>query len=90
VNLKLIGLSMAVFLTGCSILRPIPVAPKVIEVQVPVTIPCITYMPAKPELYTAEQLIELPDDLFILQFGIDRLKRDIYISELEAVLQACQ
>ena len=88
--MKIISVFMATMLTACAGTKTIPVAPRIIEVEVPMAVSCITQRPTKPDLASPETLLALPDDEFIFRFHIDRLKRDIYISELEAILQACQ
>jgi hypothetical protein len=76
-------------LTGCTFIKPF-VKPEIIEVQVPIVVPCISEAPTKPEFLTNEQLFEMKDGNFVYSLYADRLKRIGYINELESLLIGCQ
>lgn len=72
-------------LTSCATLFP----PKTIEVKIPVIVSCIKILPAKPDFITDEVLSEYTQGNFVTALHIDRLKRQSYEAELEAVLSGC-
>jgi hypothetical protein len=76
-------------LSGCWLQQPF-VKPEIIEVQVPIIVPCISTLPTKPEFITNEQLLEMQDGNFVYSLYADRLKRIGYIRELESLLIGCQ
>jgi hypothetical protein len=78
-----------ILLTGCAFTTPF-VKPEIIEVQVPIAVPCFSEMPTKPEFVTNEQLLELKEGNFVYSLYADRLKRIGYERELESILIGCQ
>ena len=71
-------------LSGCSLLPP-----KVQEIQIPVIIPCVKYSPVKPNLISDADLRKLDDGNFVTALHLDRLQRQSYEAELEAVIAGC-
>lgn len=60
-----------------------------IEVKVPIAIPCFSKLPDKPDLITDNELKKLNSSSFVSALHVDRLERQGYELELEAVLNAC-
>lgn len=71
-------------LSGCSLLPP-----KVQEVKIPVIVPCVFFTPVKPSLISDAELFIMLDGHFVTALHLDRLKRQSYEAELEAVIAAC-
>jgi hypothetical protein len=61
-----------------------------IEVKVPISVPCIVDLPVSPSFITDEELKKLKDGNFVSALHVDRMKRQDYEAELEAVLIACR
>lgn len=86
-RLFLVGLAaVAVPLASCS---SSPVVPR--EVHVQVAVPCIDQArrPPRPPLRSLEQLLAMDQHRRTLATWTDRLQAEIYIGELEAVVEAC-
>ena len=83
--MKLIIL-LAMFLVGCNgaIVKDVQL------VKIPVAVPCVDQLPQAPTLRTDAELKALPDYQAVLALIQDRIKREIYESQLEAVLKGCQ
>ena len=75
---------IVLLLSGCSLLPP-----KVQEVKIPIIVPCVKYSPVKPNLITDAELLKMIDGNFVTALHLDRLKRQSYEAELEAVLAGC-
>lgn len=75
---------LILLLTGCGL-----AAPKVQTVNIPVIQPCILFAPVKPSLISDAELLKMIDGNFVTALHIDRLKRQSYETELEAVIKAC-
>jgi PBP1b-binding outer membrane lipoprotein LpoB len=71
-------------LTGCSL-----VAPKVQTVNIPVIQPCVLFAPVKPSLISDAELLKMIDGNFVTALHLDRLKRQSYEAELEAIISGC-
>jgi len=71
-------------LAGCASL---PDAPTV--VKVPVSVPCLSELPARPALVTDAELLQMPDAAFVLALAADRLERGKYMAVTEALLAGC-
>jgi hypothetical protein len=76
---------LVLLLSGCSLLPP-----KIQEIKIPVPVSCIETTPSKPSLITDAELIKLDDGKFVTALHLDRLKRQNYEAELEAILSGCQ
>lgn len=74
-----------ILLSSCTSFFP----PKVVEVNIPVAVPCITEMPTKPEFISNEDLLKLKDGNFVYALHVDRLKRMGYEENLEALMTGC-
>ncbi len=74
---------------GCASPPPVTVV-KTVEVKVPVPVACVTTLPARPALKTDAQLKQGSDYQVVNDLLADRLSRQLYESELEAVLSGCQ
>lgn len=71
-------------LAGCATTEP-----HTVEVRVPVAVPCITAAPRTPSLVTDAELNAMSDYQAVLALWVDRIKRGLYESELEAAIIAC-
>lgn len=65
------------------------VKPQIVEVAVPVSVPCFESMPTKPDFISNEELLKLNGGNFVYALGADRLARMSYERELEATLTGC-
>lgn len=72
-------------LAGCATAPALPE-----RVEVPVPVPCVAEVPARPDLVTDAQLRAMTDYQIILALARDRLQRRQYEAELEAALSACR
>lgn len=81
---------LAVLASGCSMLPTDPPAPMVTTVQVPVAMSCIDTVPARPALISDADLLALPEGNFVTALHIDRLRRDGYEAQLEALIEGCK
>lgn len=70
---------------GCAADPPLPR-----EVKVPVPVPCITQVPARPDLQPDAWLAELDDYQLVLELARDRRLRQAYQAELEAAIAGCR
>lgn len=77
-------------LSGCSFTKTIPDPPKVIEVKVEVPVKCLGPLPEKPDFITDAVLIMLTPGAFVTELHIDRLKRDMYMAQVEAAIEGCK
>ncbi|WP_137719363.1 hypothetical protein [Methylobacillus flagellatus] len=59
------------------------------RVEIPVPVSCIDQIPARPQLITDAELMELQPGQFVTALHVDRLKRDGYQANLEALLEGC-
>lgn len=75
---------IVLLLSGCSFLPP-----KVQEVSIPVIVACVKYTPVKPILISDADLMKLDDGNFVTALHLDRLQRQSYEAELEAVIAGC-
>jgi len=80
----LVAIAAILSLSAC---QSIPEAPTV--VKIPVSVPCLSELPARPKLVTDAELLTMPDSAFVLALAADRLERAKYMAILEATLQAC-
>ncbi|MGJ8619636.1 MAG: hypothetical protein ACSHWN_04835 [Methylophilaceae bacterium] len=87
---KLILLIILAMLSGCSFMQEIPDPPKVIEVKVEVPVQCLGPLPEKPDFITDAVFIMLLPGAFVTELHIDRLKRDMYMAQLEAAIEGCK
>jgi hypothetical protein len=71
-------------LAGCA---SAPALPE--RVEVPVAVPCVASVPARPDLVTDAALRAMTDFQLVLALWRDRLQRAQYEAELQAVLAAC-
>ena len=65
----------------------LPAAPK--EVRIPVAVPCLTEIPARPVLMPDSALAKLDDFALVLQLRIDSVRARDHVGMLESVLAAC-
>lgn len=86
----IILLAIAFWLSGCSFTKTIPDPPKVIEVKVEVPVQCLGPLPEKPDFITDAVLIMLSPGAFVTELHIDRLKRDMYMAQVEAAIEGCK
>lgn len=73
-----------ILLAGCS---SGPVVPE--TVRVPVPVPCIERVPAKPQITPDATLLALPDYSAVLSLWRDRIILRDYSVELEAAVAGC-
>lgn len=77
-------------LSGCAINNP-PRAPGIPPViNMPVQVPCIASVPEKPKLHTDAEMMVMDDYTLAITLLVDRIKREIYESRLEAALDGCR
>lgn len=60
-----------------------------IEVKIPVAVSCVKFIPKKPVFTTDAELAKIKDGNFVTALHLDRLKRQSYEAELEAILAGC-
>lgn len=89
---RIIGMFLCVMLASCASNGKYPNPPKVEIVKVPVNVSCVGVLPIKPKLMTDAELTSLKDKpgSFVYALHIDRLQRDAYMAELEAVIEGCK
>lgn len=75
---------LVLLLSGCSLLPP-----KVQEIKVPVILQCVKFSPVKPDLISDAELLKMIDGNFVTALHLDRLQRQSYEAELEAVIAGC-
>ncbi|MBU3895404.1 hypothetical protein KH388_22185 [Serratia rubidaea] len=75
-------------LAGCAAPPPMT-GVKTVEVKVPVAVSCVASLPAKPAFKTDAQLQEGSSYQVFNNLLADRLARERYILQLEAVLSGC-
>lgn len=85
----LLAAALAIALTACAGRDKRDPPPPVREVKVPVLVPCIEAMPAKPAF--AVDALPLGADVWeqMAALRAERMQRKGYEAELEAELQAC-
>ncbi len=71
----------ALALAGCKTLPE--------RVSVPIPVGCVKERPQRPPLVTDAELAVMSDGQFVLALGRDRVLRQGYEGELEAVVDAC-
>jgi hypothetical protein len=76
---------LLLMLTSCATLNP----PKSIEVDIPVAVSCVSHIPDKPNFISDEVLLTYTQGNFVTALHVDRLERQSYEAELEAVLAGC-
>lgn len=76
-------LLLVCLLWGCA------TAPQVVEVRVPVPVPCVTEIPAAPSVTPDERLVAMDDYRLVLTLARERLLLIGHVAELRAVLEAC-
>lgn len=86
----IILLALTIFLCSCSLTPKMPDPPKIVEVKVIVPVNCLGPLPTKPDLISDASLILLQPGSFVTALHIDRLKRDMYMAELEAGIEGCK
>ena len=59
-------------------------------VKVPIAVKCIEQLPEKPKLHTDAEIKAMGDYEAAIMLLDDRIKREIYESKLEAVLEGCR
>ena len=79
------SLLVILLLSACS--SVLPSAPK--EVRIPVPVPCVDTIPARPKLLTDPELAKLDDFALVLQMRADGIRARDHIGVLEAVMGAC-
>jgi hypothetical protein len=77
----------SILISGCN--ATLPSAPT--EALIPVATPCLTAadVPPRPELVSDKELLGMADAAFVFALAKDRLERQGYEGQLEAVIQAC-
>ena len=89
-RLMLLVLACAGSLAGCGTAprEPEPVV-RTVEIRVPVPVPCIAAMPARPQIYSRAEILALPNaeaaERLLAQDNV--LKS--YVGEIEAVAGPC-
>ncbi|MEA0988971.1 hypothetical protein U6010_11015 [Pseudomonas aeruginosa] len=78
----------AVLLAGCTGTPPVTIE-KPVEVKVPVAVACVERLPTKPVFKSDEQLKRGSSYQVVNDLLADRLAREIYEAELEALLSGC-
>lgn len=84
--IRQVAAGLAAFLAGCASGPP----PLPVEVRVPIAVPCLSEVPARPELLTDGALVALDDYRLVLELARDRRLRQAYEAELEAVVAGCR
>lgn len=81
---------LSICLIGCSSINTSK--PKPVIVEVPVIVKCINQedLPVRPYFKTDAELLNMSAGEFVRNLHIDRLMKDIYISKLETVIEACK
>lgn len=74
-------------LAACTATPQLPTPPNVVEVKVPVAVPCIKDMPKRPEMAQARDNTR-PEYMRALLINHARMKA--YEQELEAILETCK
>lgn len=72
---------------GCASKPELPTPPNVVEVKVPVAVPCIKDMPKRPEMAQARDNTR-PEYMRALLINHARMKA--YEQELEAIIETCR
>lgn len=75
-------------LAGCASDAPIIHDVKLVDKAVSVS--CIDQMPEAPKLHTDAELKAMGDYEVVFALLEDRIKREIYESKMEAILQGCK
>ena len=75
---------LVMMLAGCSSSPTLPTV-----TRVPVPVPCVTAMPAKPDITPDAALKALSDYAMVLSLAKDRVLLRDYAGELEAILSGC-
>lgn len=81
--MKLYVPALVVALAGCQ------TCPPVIEVRVPVPVPCIERLPARPALLADAELARLSDAQLVLALRRQGIMAVDYVNALEAVASPC-
>ena len=79
--------ALILLLAGCAA-RPVVVT-ETVEVRVPVPVPCIAEMPARPAVMTDAELLALDDYRAVVALRRDRMLLVQYAAEAEAVMRPC-
>ncbi|HEY7985327.1 MAG TPA: hypothetical protein VIE17_00230 [Methylophilaceae bacterium] len=84
--MKIILMLMTAFLSACGTapVRDVQLVDKAVAVS------CVENPPAIPGFKTDSELKAMPDYEVMITLLSERIRREIYESELEAVLQACK
>jgi hypothetical protein len=64
-------------------------APRTVTVDVPVMVPCVQQVPARPAFRTNKQLLELDSYLLMVAIEKDRVQAIVWGDRLAALLMAC-
>ena len=70
-------------------LRALKSGSPLISVKIPVVVSCVKFIPKKPLFTTDAELAKIKDGNFVTALHLDRLKRQNYEAELEAILAGC-
>ena len=86
---KIAFLLITVVITGCATV-PTETECTPVEVMVPVTISCVTEIPTRPEMMTANISDSATDFAKIQALTVDFISQKQYINQLEAVIAGCK
>ena len=87
--MKLI-LLLSMFVIGCSTIKPQISKPVIVEVPVIVKCLNIENVPVRPHFKSDNDFLIMNAGEFVRNLHIDRLVKDIYIGQLETVVEACK
>jgi len=80
---------LSILLGGCATALPPETIIKTVEVKIPVQVPCVAVVPAKPAFAVDHLPVGSPIDVQMRALRAERQQRIGYESELEASLKNC-
>ncbi len=83
-------LLLSVWLIGCTTTGATITKPVIVEV--PVTVKCLKPedVPVRPNFKTDEDFLSMNAGEFVRNLHIDRLVKELYINQLESIVEACK
>jgi len=83
-------LALVLVASGCASKPQIEKPPQIVEIKIPVAVPCINELPPKPPIHSNDLLLSMTDYAFVTALHGDRLALDLYSQRLENILAACK
>lgn len=83
-------LGICLLLAGCFAGNPTKPPAIPLTVTMPVAVSCIEQLPERPKLHTDTELKAMDDYTLAVTLLVDRIRREIYESQLEAALEGCK